>query len=327
MQLNEITQQIIQGYLITPKEAAALCSYPLDRLCASAASITRAFFANQVELCSISNAKCGRCTEDCKFCAQSIRFKTEVQNSPLKSCEQLFEEAKSMADQGVQRFSLVTAGVRLSRREIEECGKAIEYIRAHLNIECCVSLGLLKLEDFLYLKSKGVSRMHCNLETSERFFPEICSTHTFEDKLSTLAAAKAAGLEICSGCIIGMGESLEDRQSLAFSLREVGACSVPVNILNPIKGTPLERQPPLSFDEIKQCIALFRHILPRAVLRLAGGRILIKERYAELYDCGVNALITGDMLTTSGLGVRQDQQMLSKLSLSSALIPPKFKEI
>lgn len=327
MQLEELTARIVAGGQITREEAAYLATEPLENLCESARLITEEKSDKIVELCSISNGKCGRCSEDCHFCSQSASFKTEIISSKLKSEEEFFQEAKRMAEKGVHRFSIVTAGVRLSHKEILQCGRALERIKAELPISLCASLGLLTRQDFAYLKSCGLTRIHCNLETSRRFFPKICTTHSFEDKLATLKAAREVGLEICSGCIIGMGETLEDRIDLAFSLREVGAVSVPINILNPIPGTPLEGQPPLAREEVTRCIALFRLILPEVALRLAGGRTLIQDYEQELLSCGINALITGDMLTTCGLSVQSDLQLLGRSSRKPALIPPRFKEI
>ena len=190
--------------------------------------------------------------------------------------------------------------------EIREVGKAYKKISSELKIRCCGSLGLIDADEMHYLKSCGLTRYHNNLETSRRFFPQVCTTHTYDQKLQTLNAAHNAGLEVCSGCIIGMGETFEDRCDIAFTLRSVGAVSTPINILTPIKGTPFEDRPLLGEEEIERTIALFRHIMPRTVLRTAGGRLLIKNFYKKLFDFGINAEITGDMLTTEGLSIQQD---------------------
>lgn len=306
MSLKELTKKIIEGYEISRDEAIAIYHAPLEDLKESATAITTHFYHDALELCSISNGKCGKCSEDCKFCSQSRHYRTEIDTAPLKTVDELFKEAEYNAKRGVHRFSVVTAGVRMSKAEIKVLADAFKKITSELDITCCASFGLLDYEDFVLLKESGVSRYHNNIETSPNFFKEICTTHTIEQKEQTIALAKKAGLEICSGCIIGMGESIEDRADIALELRKIKVDSAPINILNPIKGTPLENQPPLTPEEIKRTVAMFRHILPKAVLRLAGGRLKIQDYFTELYKFGINAQITGDMLTTAGLTIADD---------------------
>ncbi len=306
MQLEKLTDQILNGYLISRDEALELLNEPLEALRVSAKKITSHFFKEKIELCCISNGKCGNCTENCKFCSQSRRFDTKVGVSRLKTVDEFFAEAKYNNDHGVHRFSIVTAGKRLPPAEIRQVGEAYKKISSTLKIRCCGSLGLISKEELQYLKDCGMTRFHNNVETSARFFPEVCTTHTYEQKLEVLRNAHAVGLEVCSGCIIGMGETYEDRIDIAMTLREVGSVSTPINVLNPIKGTPLENQAILGEEEIERTIAIFRHIMPRCVLRTAGGRLLIKKFYTKLFDFGINAEITGDMLTTEGLSIAQD---------------------
>ena len=321
MDLKGLSEKIINdNYLINRREALDLANCDLDTLRESAKNITKAFFSDKIELCAISNGKCGRCSEDCKFCAQSRHFKTEIEPAPLKDNQTLYKEAEYNAERGVHRFSVVTSGALLSKRELERLALGYQEISSKLNIKCCGSLGLLSYEDFLMLKEHGMSRVHNNLETSRRFFPQICTTHTFEQKVKCIENAKKAGLEVCSGCIIGMGETLEDRIDIALELQRLGVVSCPINILNPIKGTPLENAQPLALDEIKLTVALFRHILPKAVLRLAGGRIKIKDDFSCLYDFGINAMISGDMLTTAGLSIASDQSAIIASRHKAALI-------
>ena len=220
----------------------------------------------------------------------------------------------------MHRFSIVTAGVRLSKAELKTIAQAYKKISSELKISCCGSLGLLDYDDFVMLKESGLKRYHNNLETSPNFFKEICTTHTMKQKEDTIALAKKAGLEICSGCILGMGESVEDRVDIALELRKLQVDSTPINILNPIKGTPLENRPTVHPDEVRRTIALFRHVLPKTVLRLAGGRLIIQKYFTDLYKYGINAEITGDMLTTAGLTVADDisaairnQKILTKI--------------
>lgn len=320
MQLKDLADKIIDGYEITKEEALELYDAPLDELKESASKITSHFFKEAIELCCISNGKCGKCSENCKFCSQSRYYNTEIQQSVLKSVDEFFKEAQANDKRGVHRFSIVTAGVRLSKAELKTIAQAYKKISSELKISCCGSLGLLDYDDFVMLKESGLKRYHNNLETSPNFFKEICTTHTMKQKENTIALAKKAGLEICSGCILGMGESVEDRVDIALELRKLQVDSTPINILNPIKGTPLENRPTVHPDEVRRTIALFRHVLPKTVLRLAGGRLIIQKYFTDLYKYGINAEITGDMLTTAGLTVADDisaaisnQKVLTKI--------------
>lgn len=320
MQLKDLADKIIDGYEITKEEALELYDAPLDELKESASKITSHFFKEAIELCCISNGKCGKCSENCKFCSQSRYYNTEIQQSVLKSVDEFFKEAQANDKRGVHRFSIVTAGVRLSKAELKTIAQAYKKISSELKISCCGSLGLLDYYDFVMLKESGLKRYHNNLETSPNFFKEICTTHTMKQKEDTIALAKKAGLEICSGCILGMGESVEDRVDIALELRKLQVDSTPINILNPIKGTPLENRPTVHPDEVRRTIALFRHVLPKTVLRLAGGRLIIQKYFTDLYKYGINAEITGDMLTTAGLTVADDisaaisnQKILTKI--------------
>lgn len=320
MQLKDLADKIIDGYEITKEEALELYDAPLDELKESASKITSHFFKEAIELCCISNGKCGKCSENCKFCSQSRYYNTEIQQSVLKSVDEFFKEAQANDRRGVHRFSIVTAGVRLSKAELKTIAQAYKKITSELKISCCGSLGLLDYDDFVMLKESGLKRYHNNLETSPNFFKEICTTHTMKQKEDTIVLAKKAGLEICSGCILGMGESVEDRVDIALELRKLQVDSTPINILNPIKGTPLENRPTVHPDEVRRTIALFRHVLPKTVLRLAGGRLIIQKYFTDLYKYGINAEITGDMLTTAGLTVADDisaaisnQKILTKI--------------
>lgn len=320
MQLKDLADKIIDGYEITKEEALELYDAPLDELRESASKITSHFFKEAIELCCISNGKCGKCSENCKFCSQSRYYNTEIQQSVLKSVDEFFKEAQANDKRGVHRFSIVTAGVRLSKAELKTIAQAYKKISSELKISCCGSLGLLDYDDFVMLKESGLKRYHNNLETSPNFFKEICTTHTMKQKEDTIALAKKSGLEICSGCILGMGESVEDRVDIALELRKLQVDSTPINILNPIKGTPLENRPTVHPDEVRRTIALFRHVLPKTVLRLAGGRLIIQKYFTDLYKYGINAEITGDMLTTAGLTVADDisaaisnQKILTKI--------------
>ena len=317
--VRQAADRVLAGGLISREEALELSRQPLEELCAAADEIRRHFCGSGFDICTIVNAKSGRCPEDCKYCAQSAHYATPTQEYPLMDTEDLVKEAVHHHRQGVLRYSLVTSGRKLSAKELEEAAQSIRAIREKTDLQVCVSFGLLGEEEFRLLKAAGASRVHCNLETSRRFFPFICTTHSYEDKLNTLRAARSAGLSLCSGGILGMGETMEDRVDLALTLRQLGVKSVPVNFLNPIPGTPLAGQELLSPAERRRVIALFRFLLPDASIRLAGGRGQMPDKGEGCFLSGANAAISGDMLTTAGITVETDLALLQKLGYHPAL--------
>ena len=225
----------------------------------------------------------------------------------------LVENAKKAEQAKIGRYSLVCSGRSPGGADLQKLASCLKRIKETAKVSCCASLGLLDKDAYLLLKQHGLERVHNNLESSETFFAKVCTTHGFADKLRTIRLAKECGLEVCSGGIWGLGESLEDRIDMAFSLSELGISSVPVNILFPVQGTPFERNEPLSYDEIVLSLALYRFILPKAYLRLAGGRKLLPDKGRRCFESGANALITGDMLTTQGIGAEEDKTMLKSL--------------
>jgi len=271
------------------------------------------FLGNFVETCSIMNARSGLCSEDCKWCAQSGHYKTGVDTYGYVSQSAAVNEAKKAAENRVRRFSLVTSGKTVSDANVERLARAFEAMGKVGGIELCGSFGLLSKVQLQRLKEAGLTRYHCNLEAAPSFFPNLCSTHTIEEKLETISHARDLGIEICSGGIIGMGETLEQRIELAFAIGRTGAVSVPVNILQPIKGTPLEKQLPLSEDEILTAFAVFRIVNPKAHIRFAGGRSSIRAKQELALRAGVSAMLVGDMLTTVGSNIQQDYEMLARL--------------
>lgn len=253
----------------------------------------------KIELCAIINAKSGLCSEDCIFCSQSSRYKTNVQVYPLIKKEEIVEKALEAKKYGVKRFSIVISGRKPLKKELKIIGDYIEEIKKR-KIHTCASLGLLEYDDILYLKDRGLERLHCNIETSESFFHKICTTHKFSDKVKTLEYAKKAGLSLCSGGIFGMGESWNDRFEMAKFLNEIKVDSVPINFLTPIPGTPLGNREPLSPMEALRIIALFRLILIEKDIRICGGRPLLRDFSSWIFLAGANALMTGNYLTTYG---------------------------
>lgn len=311
---EEMKARVLGGEQIDRQEALRLYEEPLDRLREAAEEIRRKVCGDGFDLCTIVNAKCGRCSEDCKYCAQSAHYRTACEESyPLLSTEELLAEARHNAHQGVLRYSIVTSGRRLSDAEVEQVCESIRRIRTETSIEVCVSLGLLEEAQFRRIREAGASRVHCNLETSARYFPSVCTTHTYEEKIRTLQAAKRAGLSVCSGGILGLGETVEDRIDMVLTARELGVKSIPVNLLNPIAGTPYEKNTPLTNEEACRCVALFRFLIPDASIRLAGGRGLIGDQGKACFQSGANAAISGDMLTTAGITVETDKEMLHML--------------
>lgn len=311
---EEMKDKILRGKWISGQEALRLVEEPLEELRLAADEIRRKVCGSGFDLCTIVNAKCGRCSEDCRYCAQSAHYRTACEESyPLLSTQELLEDARRNAQQGVLRYSIVTSGKRLSEEEVEQACESIRRIRAEIPIEVCVSFGLLDEAQFRKIKAAGASRVHCNLESSARYFPSVCTTHTYEEKIRTLQAAKRAGLSICSGGILGLGETMEDRIDMVLTARELGVKSIPVNLLNPIPGTPYENRVPLDNEEACRCVALFRFLIPDASIRLAGGRGLLGDKGETCFLSGANAAISGDMLTTAGITVETDMELLGSL--------------
>lgn len=287
-----------------------IASMPRKELYELAHRTTRKYLGNRFDSCSIINAKSGNCSENCKWCSQSVFSRCNIEKYPLVSIDRAVKEGLYNSSFGIKRFSLVTSGKRVSKKEIDEICKIVKALKETGKIIPCVSLGLIDEEDMNKLTAAGVTRYHCNMESSPSYFGELCTTHTQEEKIKTLKAAEKAGLSLCSGGIIGMGETLDDRIELALLLRDLNVKSIPINFLNPIKGTPLQDAKPLTEDEILTTIAIFRLINPTAFLRFAGGRALISKEIQEkaLY-IGINSAIMGDMLTTLGNSARNDIAM------------------
>ena len=312
--VSEMKEKVLKGGLVGRQEALRLAEELLLELQEAADEIRKRVCGDGFDICTIVNGKCGRCSEDCKYCAQSAHYQTACDQSyPLLSAEELLDGARRSARQGVLRYSIVTSGRRLSDAEVEQVCGSIRKIKAETSIEVCVSLGLLDETQFHRIREAGASRVHCNLETSARYFPSVCTTHTYQEKIETLKAAKRAGLSICSGGILGLGETMEDRIDMVLTARELGVKSIPVNLLNPIPGTPYEKMKPLTNEEACRCVALFRFLIPDASIRLAGGRGLVRDKGEACFLSGANAAISGDMLTTSGISVAADRKLLKEL--------------
>lgn len=309
--LDQMKQRALQEEIPTAEDLQQIANAPISHLVEAAHEVTIHKASQVFNFCAIVNAKSGRCSENCHWCAQSQHFEGQCEIYPLLEAKKIIEAALIAQRSGASRFSLVTSGRKLSRREVREASEIVRELKKETSLEICLSAGLLTAEEFQLLAQAGVCRCHCNLETCENFFPHVCSSHTFADKLKTIEAAHSAGLDICSGGIIGMGESRQNRIELALTLRKLKICSIPINILEPIKGTPLELIEPISEEEIIRTIALFRLANPKAYLRFAGGRRRLSDTATRLaLRAGINSAIAGDMLTTKGTGIEKDKKLV-----------------
>lgn len=315
MDILKLADEIIEGKRLSREDDLdffVTCN--LNDLCAGADKIREACIGDRVDLCSIINGMSGRCPEDCKYCAQSAHNHTDCEVYDFLPEEKIMEACKTNEKEGVDRFAIVTAGRALSGEEFDKAIKAYERMNKECDIELCASMGFLSADQLHRLHEAGVTSYHHNIETSRRNFSNICSTHTYDMKIETLKKVKAEGMYTCSGGIIGMGESWEDRIDMAVSLAEVGVDSIPINALMPIKGTPLENLESLTEDEILRTIAIFRYINPEADIRLAAGRALMKNDGEMAFKSGASATITGNMLTTvAAATIQSDRKMLQNI--------------
>ena len=310
-----LAREIIDGRRITrDDDLNFFLTCDLNELCQGADEIRQARIGDRVDLCSIINGRSGKCPEDCKYCAQSAHNHTDCEVYDFLPEDKIVEVCRVNEKEGVDRFSIVTAGKALTGEEFEKAIHAFETMRDNCDIDLCASMGFLTKEQLQRLHDAGVSSYHHNIETSRRNFPNICSTHTYDMKIETLKMVKKVGMCACSGGIIGMGETWEDRLDMAVSLAELGIDSIPINALMPIPGTPLEGLEQLSEDDILRTIAFFRYINPDANIRLAAGRALLTNDGEIAFRSGASATITGNMLTTAACAtIRNDRMMLHHL--------------
>jgi biotin synthase len=307
MLIAQCLEQIEKGKDITFDQALELVTtVRSEDLFQAADSLRRRIHGDSFDLCSIINARSGRCSEDCQFCAQSGYYDTDIETYDIIGSDEALIQGRDNDIHGVRRFSLVTAGRTATRQQLEEYGKIYQELREQTGLKLCASMGLLTREKADLLRSYGVERYHCNLEACRSFFPKVCTTHTWDEKVETIRIAREAGMDICSGGIIGMGETLKDRLELAFELRDLGVLSIPINVLTPIANTPFEHLEPMPLSEILTCIALFRLVNPRAVVRLAGGRSRMGGEQYQCFTSGANGAIVGNYLTTAGNSLEED---------------------
>lgn len=321
-----LAQEIIDGRRLTrADDLSYFLTCNLTELCEGADRIREARIGEKVDLCSIINGRSGKCPEDCKYCAQSAHNHTNCEVYDFLPEEDIVAACRVNEQEGVDRFSIVTAGKALTGEEFEKAIHAYETMHRECKIDLCASMGFLNAEQLHRLHEAGVTSYHHNIETSKRNFPNICTTHTYDMKIETLKLVKEEGMCACSGGIIGMGETWEDRLDMAISLAELGINSIPINALMPIPGTPLEGQEQLSEADILRTIAFFRYINPDANIRLAAGRALLTNDGETAFQAGASATITGNMLTTVACAtIRSDRNMLE--SLGRDVTPEYWKE-
>jgi biotin synthase len=310
-----LAKEIIDGRRLHKEDGVErFLEADLEQLCEGADLIRKELCGDRVDLCSIINGRAGRCSEDCKFCAQSAHHSTNCDEYGFLPKERFVEDCGHAYENGVDRYSIVTAGRTMDGADFEQAQAAYAAMHeAYPSMHLCASHGLLTDENLMRLKEAGVSMYHTNVETSEAFFPQICTTHTYEDKKEEIARAKKAGLAVCSGGILGMGETWQDRYEMACEIAAFEVDSIPLNFLIPIPGTPLENNPRMTPDEITRCVAMFRYVNPTADIRMAAGRNYFEDGGRVLFASGANATLTGDMLTTVGNNTAQDRQMLHEM--------------
>ncbi|MFH0911924.1 MAG: biotin synthase BioB [Planctomycetota bacterium] len=314
--LSGIGERAVAGEGATPEEASWLEVAPFEELLFWAGRARRARFGNRVSLCGIVNARSGLCGEDCRFCAQSARYATGVKTYPLLEPGAILAAAEEAHRNGASCFGIVTSGAAPKAADLAAVARAVRRIKQKLPVEVSASLGRLDATSLTLLREAGLDRYHHNLETSERFFPSLCSTHTHAERAATVRAAGAAGLRVCSGGLLGAGEAWQDRVSLAMALRGLRVESVPLNFLHPVPGTPLAGTKPLPPREILRIIALFRLALPAQEIRVCGGRgVALRDLQALIFQAGASGMMVGNYLTTPGRAVEEDLRMLSDLGL------------
>jgi len=319
-EIKHLEEKIVNGYSISKEDALSISEISgsdIFNLFASANIIRNRFRGNKVDLCSIVNARSGACPEDCSFCAQSSKSKAKIEVYPLLDKETVLQKAIEAKISGAKRFSIVTSGKKVSEMNVVRIADMISEIRK-LGLLPCASLGLLREDELKILKAAGLERYHHNLETSEEFFPQICSTHSYADKIKTIEAAQSIGLSVCSGGVFGMGETWQDRINMAFLLKELDVDSIPINFLIPIEGTVLGNRNPLHPFEALKIVSLYRYILNQKEIRICGGRMqVLGEFNSMVFLAGADGMIIGNYLTTLGRSPEDDLRLIKTYGLTA----------
>ncbi len=295
----------------------------LETLISIAEKITNENFPKrEIEVCSIISAKTGKCSENCKYCSQSIHNHTNVFCHPLLDIKEVKQSALKAKENGATRFCIVTSGRSESGKDFEKILEMIKVVSSIEGIHCCASLGILTEEQISQIKNAGVERFNHNINTSRNYHKEICTTHNFEDRINTVKLLKKYNIEACTGVILGMGETPEDRIDMALTLAELDPKTVPINVLNPIKGTALEGyEDKITEEEVIRTICIFRIAMPNAILRYAGGRKtrLSKKMQRLGLRAGINGMLSGNYLTTEGVELQEDKDLIKDYMSDSIL--------
>jgi len=294
-------------------EMATNHKYPTDLLLSAADQLREEHFDQQFHLCTIVNGKSGKCSEDCKFCAQSVHYQTGAETYDLIDEDEMMVVAHEAMAAGVHCFSIVTSGRALTDELLEKLTPLYRRLKAETSLNLCASHGMLTQVQARQLKALGVSTYHHNLETSRGHYPAVCTTHDYEVRIATIKYCQNVGLNVCSGGIIGIGEKMHDRIEMFMTLRELGVKSIPINILMPVDGTPMAFNIPVDNDEILRTLAMARLILKEASIRIAGGRLKLGDDIGRALKGGINALMVGNYLTTVGNHMVQDIEMISAM--------------
>jgi len=325
MNWQELATRAVAGGGVSHDEALAVLGSSDDELLAvlqASFTVRHHYWGRGVRIHKLENAKSGMCRENCAFCSQAIGSYSGVDRYEVESADQLLEGARRAHEGGAVKYCIVTATRGPSDRELAVICEAVRRIKSEMPIEVCTSLGLLTDGQACRLAEAGVDRFNHNLETSDRYFPTICQTHTYEDRIRTLGTAREAGMEICCGGIMGMGETWRDRVDLAFALKEIGAESIPVNFLDPRPGTPLAGRPKMSPTEGLRCLAMFRFVNPSPEIRAAGGREVCLGSLQPLALYPANSIFSGGYLTTGGQGGDEDRRMIEDAGFHVEALAP-----
>lgn len=318
--LAKLADIVLSGQLLDTKQINALAAETaslenIENLLYFSDKIRRKHFANKIKLCSIVPARLGGCDQDCKFCAQSGHYKTAIKGTSSLTDDEIITAASQAAQNGVKNFGIVYSGKAITDDELARLQKLIPRIKK-LGLNVCGSLGIVSPEKAKKLKAAGIDRYNHNLETSRNNYPDVVTTHCYDDRLDSIKNSLDAGLALCAGAIFGIGETDSDRIDIALELRNLNVDTVPMNFLHPIEGTPMEKVNPLQPLQILRIIALYRFILPRTTLKAAGGRVLnLRDLQSWIFRAGANSILTGNYLTTAGRSAAEDKKMLEDLKL------------
>lgn len=311
--MDKYFEKVINRQSLNEDDLKKLNTYDTKKLFKLSNELRSEFCGNKGELCSIMNIKSGHCSEDCKFCAQSAHYNTNIESYDLKSKNEILERALELEKNGVKRFSIVSSGKGIKDEEFPKLLEIIELLKEKTSLKLCASLGIIDTKTLLKLKEAGLSRYHHNVETSYRYYKNICTSHSYESRIECIKNAQEVGLEVCSGFIAGLGESIDDIIDISILLRNLNINSIPINLLNPIPNTPFENSDIMSAEEYFKIVSIVRFVNPKAWIRYAGGRGLIGDNQRKGLSAGINSSITGELLTTNGGSIEDDFLMFKEM--------------